>query len=277
LIVLSHYQAIKLVQSKGDRLGVRISLDLERSKDEVVLDDGVSFPNGDHLPWETVELIAEDENSCFLIENGDAIKVQEYSETFERVYTLYPTESAPTMLVSGIPMHRIKQVTPWEDTRIKIKAFGRIRGLVLDTATGLGYTALMAAESASQVTTIELDPATQVIAGCNPWSQELFDNPKITQLIGDTNEVILNFDDGTFDGIIHDPPMFSMAGELYSTEFYKQAYRVLKPNGKMFHYIGNPKSKSGDRTTRGVVMRLKQAGFPTVYPRPDAFGVLACK
>jgi predicted methyltransferase len=277
LIILSHYQANQLIKSRGEGKKVAVSSDLGRSEVEVNLDDSICFPGGECLSWDTIFTIAENTNNCFLIRNGKAVKIQEYSETYGRVYTLYPTESAPTMLVSGIPMHRIKGMTPWKDTRNKINAYGRMRGHILDTATGLGYTAIMSAESASRVTTIELDPAVQAIASCNPWSQELFDNPKITQLFGDAREVIAGFEDGAFHGIIHDPPMFNLAGELYSTEFYHQAFRVLKTDGRMFHYIGNPESKSGRRITRGVVARLEHAGFSRILPKPGAFGVLACK
>jgi predicted methyltransferase len=277
MIILSHYQANQLIQSKGDVQTVLVSPDLGRSQVGVVVNDVVTFPSGESVTWETIIKIAKNENNCFHVSQGDAVKIREYSQAFGRVYTLYPTESAPTMLVSGIPMHRIKGMDPWQDTHHKIEAFGRVGGHVLDTATGLGYTAIMAAESANQVTTIELDPAAQVIASFNPWSLGLFDNPKITQVFGDTSEEIIVYEDRTFDGIIHDPPMFSLAGDLYSLDFYQQAYRVLKPNGRMFHYIGNPESKSGGRTTRGVVTRLKQAGFSRVLPRPEAFGVVAYK
>jgi len=237
----------------------------------------VQFPGGGSLSWELVESIAKNQNNCFFIEDGDAFSIQEYSETFGRVYTLYPTTSAPTMLVSGIPMHRIKDTDPWRDTQQKLKAFGRVGGHVLDTTTGLGYTAIMAAEHAAQVTTIELDPTAQEIAKANPWSRELFINPKIAQLIGNSAKVLGTFEDAIFTGIIHDPPMFSLAGELYSLEFYQAAYRVLRPNGRIFHYIGNPESKSGARVTRGVVERLRAAGFKRVVPKPRAFGVTAYK
>jgi predicted methyltransferase len=257
---------------------LKISPDLELTQVEVSLDEnGITFPGGEKVVWDVIDQIAANENNCFLLEGGDAHVIQTFSEAFERVYTLMPTVSAPTMLVSGIPMHRIKDTDPWRDTQSKIKALGRISGPVLDTTTGLGYTSIMAAEFASHVTTVELDPAAQTIARQNPWSQTLFDNPKITQIIGDTNDVIEEFADESFSRIIHDPPMFSLAGELYSLAFYQQAYRVLKPNGRMFHYIGNPESKSGGRVTRGAVSRLKKAGFVQVKPKPRAFGVLVIK
>jgi len=174
-------------------------------------------------------------------------------------------------------MHRIKGTNPWRDTQSKMNALGRVGGRILDTATGLGYTAILASESAERVTTIELDPTAQEIARQNPWSQGLFNNPRIDQVIGDTNDVIEEIPDGTYSGVIHDPPMFSMGGELYSLAFYRQAYRVLKSKARMFHYIGNPGSKSGGRITRGVVERLKKAGFSRVVHYPEAFGVLAHK
>jgi len=276
-ITLSHYQAETLLESRGFDSSAQISPDLGMTTVTVELADQVYFPTGEVLPWEMIAEIADNENNCFVIENGKAVRIQTFSKTFNRVYSLYPTASAPTMLISGIPMHRIKDTDPWQDTQAKIKAFGRVGGQVLDTATGLGYTAILAAKHAELVTTVELDPAAQEIALRNPWSRDLHGSPKIKQLIGDSYEVIAEFDDAIFSGIIHDPPMFSMGGELYSLAFYQQAYRVLKPNGRMFHYIGNPESKSGGRITRGVVERLKKAGFARVSLQPGAFGVLAKK
>ncbi len=277
MITLSHYQANQLIQARGLQKKVSISPDLGRSEVEVILDDTITFPGDENLSWDWIFTIAKNINTCYTIKGGEAVKIQEYSEAYQKVYTLYPTESAPTMLVSGIPMHRIKGVNPWKDTQNKIDAFGRVEGDVLDTATGLGYTAIMSAERATKVTTIELDPVVQIIATHNPWSRELFENPKITRLIGDSSELISAYEDEIFNGIIHDPPMFNLAGGLYSSRFYKQTNRVLKPGGRMFHYIGNPESKSGRRVTKGVVLRLREAGFSKILPKPAAFGVLAFK
>ncbi len=277
MIVLSRYQADVLLKAHGKTASVRVSPDLELTHVEVFLEDRVMFPGNQSISWELVAEIAGMENKCFRIEEGEATAIQEYSQAFGRVYTLYPTPAAPTMLVSGIPMHRIKGTTPWEDTTQKIRAFGRVGGQVLDTATGLGYTAIQAAEHAERVVTVELDPAAQSIANQNPWSQSLFSNPRIHQVMGDSCEVIETFPDSTFAGVIHDPPMFNLAGDLYSLGFYRQLYRVLKPRGVLFHYIGNPESKSGGSVTRGVVDRLGPAGFRRVYPRQKAFGVVAYK
>ena len=71
--------------------------------------------------------------------------------------------------------------------------------------------------------------------------------------------------------------MFSLAGDLYSLAFYQQAFRVLKQNGRIFHYIGDPESRSGARVTAGVIRRLQDAGFERVVRVPRAFGVVASK
>jgi predicted methyltransferase len=222
-------------------------------------------------------MISDSPRSCFLVEEEGLRKVQIFSEATNRLYSLMPTQGPPTMLVSGIPMHRIKGIDPHQDTLRKIKTIAPIKGHVLDTATGLGYTAIQAAKTAERVITVELDPAALEIARINPWSRELFENPKITQIVGDSFEEIGNFESGTFSRVIHDPPTFSLAGDLYSGEFYGELFRVLGRGGRLFHYIGDLESKSGRSVARGVIRRLGEAGFSRVVRRPEAFGLVAYK
>jgi predicted methyltransferase len=278
MIILSHYQASALLQARqAGRSSIDTSLDLGLTTTEVHLTPDRLVLPGAVLPWHEVENIARHDTACFVVENNHAEMIRGFSDLTGRVYGLMPTEAAPTMLISGLPMHRIKDTNPQKDTLAKIKASAPIMGSVLDTCTGLGYTAIEAAKTAEHVITIELDPTAQEMARFNPWSRSLFDNPKITQMMGDVFEVVPSFEDGAFSCILHDPPMLSLAGELYSGEFYRDCWRVLRRNGKLFHYIGDPASKSGARTTKGVVRRLQEAGFTRVIPRPQAFGVVALK
>lgn len=284
MIVLSHIQVAPLLLARTTGVAsLLISTDLGLTHTQASLSSlGVDLPSGEQIGWDVLAGIVADENGCFLIQDGAAWRIQVFSEETARAYSLYPTNGAPTMLVSGIPMHRIKDTDPHKDTLAKIRTLGQISGRVLDTCTGLGYTALEAAHAGGDaanvhITTVELDPAAHEIIRCNPWSSRLFDTPTITSLIGDVAEVIEQFVDETFSCIMHDPPMFSLAGDLYSLAFYRQCWRVLRRSGKMFHYIGNPQSKSGGTVTRGVVRRLQDAGFRRVLPKPEAFGVLALK
>lgn len=279
LVVLSHYQAETLLAARKTGEAVaRVSPDLNLSTVEVTLAaDGVRFPGDEWLSWMRVEDIADSENGCFLVANDEAQPIAVFSEQTNWPRSLYPTRGAPTTLVAGFPMHRIKDTDPYEDTLKKIAAVTPITGVVLDTTTGLGYTAIEAAKTAEHVTTIELDPAALEIARLNPWSRALFDNPKITALVGDAAEMIEEFADGSFACVLHDPPTFSLAGDLYSEAFYGQIQRVLRPGGKLFHYVGDPASKLGKRMTAGVVERLQAVGFRRVVRKAEAFGVVAYK
>jgi len=256
----------------------RVSLDLNLTENEVTLQsESILFPTGDSIDWKSIQGISENETNCYCVVENALKAIKGFSEFSGRVYGLMPTTSAPTMLISGIPMHRIKDTNPYQDTLSKIKAIAPVKGDVLDTTTGLGYTAIEAAKTAGHVVTIEIDPMAQEIARLNPWSQALFENPRIAQVIGDAFDELERFESGFFSTIIHDPPMFSLAGDLYSLAFYQRAFRVLKHNGRIFHYIGDPQSKTGARITAGVLRRLQEAGFRRVIRAPRAFGVVAYK
>jgi predicted methyltransferase len=279
LIVLSYTQAEGILRARqAGHASVAVSLDLGLSTAEVAIQPaGARLPDGQILAWKYIEKIRSSERGCFLVEDNAPFKIQVFSEATNRLYSLMPTEGAPTMLVSGIPMHRVKGIDPYRDTLLKINAIAPVVGRVLDTATGLGYTAIEAARTAELVVTIEIEPAALEVARLNPWSQPLFANPRITQIVGDTIEEMEEFEDGMFARIIHDPPAFNLAGDLYSGAFYRQLFRVLRRGGRLFHYVGDLDSKSGRTVVRGAVRRLQEAGFSRVVRRPQAFGLVAYK
>ena len=77
------------------------------------------------------------------------------------------------------------------------------------------------------------------------------------------------------DAILHDPPRFGIAGELYSQGFYDQLARVLKRKGKLFHYTGTPNKLTSQRNVPNeVANRLRHAGFAAQL---NGDGVLAVK
>jgi uncharacterized protein len=268
-IVLSHIQIEPLlrVRATGDT-SATTSADLGRSETTVTLDDeGVLYPTGERLRWDDAARIVKSDSVCFTLSDGEIAEIRVFSQTTNWVRSLYPTQS--------VPMHRIKDTDPWRDTLAKVKTIAPLTGRMLDTATGLGYTAILAAETATEVVTIELDPAGLEIARANPWSRELFARANIRQLIGDAADIVPTLDAASFARIIHDPPQLSLAGHLYSEDFYRALRRVLARGGRLFHYIGDPNSPFGSRTTSGVMRRLHNAGFARVVRRPEAFGLVA--
>jgi predicted methyltransferase len=278
-LVLSYVQVQPLLQarSRGEPAATT-SPDLGLTQTDVRLEAGrVVFPDGNWLPWAAIAEIDDNRTACYLVADSQADKIQRFSEAFDRFYSLMPTQAAPTLLISGIPMHRIQGTTPDRDTLAKVRTIAPLTGRVLDTATGLGYTAIEAARTAEQVVTVELDPAVLEVARLNPWSRRLFDNPLIEQVIGDSFEVVQSLEDQSFARIVHDPPMFSLAGDLYSGECYRHLFRILKRKGRLFHYIGDLESRSGRNVAKGVMRRLEEAGFQRIVRRPEAFGVVAYK
>ena len=267
-----------MVARRDGRASARTSLDLGLTTIALSLGpDGAKLPDGSSLSWKTIERIDADEAACFLLREGEPEKLYLFSDLLDRPYSLMPTAGAPTIVNAGFTMHRIVGTEPYRDTRQKIRAIAPIRGAVLDTATGLGYTAIEAARTADHVITIEIDPTVLALARLNPWSRGLFDNPKITQVIADALEKVQSFGDASFDRIIHDPPTVSLAGDLYSGECYRHLHRLLRRGGRLFHYVGNLDSTQGRRVAAGAVRRLKAAGFERVVRCSDAFGLVAVK
>jgi predicted methyltransferase len=237
------------------------------------------------MPWDVCEAIANDERGVYEPERehpwdvGRWRKVVTFSDDTERAVSLMPSgpKTWPTALIAGFSMHRFGVgVDPKEDTEKKLGAVAPIRkgARVLDVCTGLAYTASMAAARGAHVTTIELDTTMTKMCRMNPHSKALFSG-RIEQLYGNGADVVKTFKDGEFDRIITDPPTFALAGELYSAEFYADLKRILKPKGKVYHYIGDPKSASGGSVAAGVVRRLKAVGFGGVEIDYDAHGIIA--
>lgn len=273
--VLSYIQAKEILAKQGSD-SCTTSLDLGLTQSSVqILQEGAKLQSGATISWEKLKKLSKSNRKCIGYRNDEWFDIRVLSETTGWVRALCPTLGAPTTLVSGFPMHRIKNTDPWEDTKAKLSAIGRVKGRVLDTATGLGYTAIQASSMCSEVVTVEIDPAAIEIAKENPWSHKLFTSANIQQIIGDIEETILSMAPHSFAAIIHDPPTIQYAGELYSESFYKELRRVLKPNGVLFHYVADPKSRQGQKLTDGVMSRLRTAGFKSTKGFPEAFGVVA--
>ena len=231
-----------------------IELKLGRITDTRIKDDGVYALTNDGL----LELSISTKNKFYKLKASHMNK-------------------APTVEISGVHMHRIKDADPWRDSLMKVKKAKIRKGhVVLDTCTGLGYTAIGSLKfGASKVYTIEVDKNVLALSQLNPWSKLLEDN-RITIFLGDVYEVIDVFEDEVFDRIIHDPPRFSLAGLLYSESFYRRLYRKLKPGGILFHYTGAPGEKRRINIAKGVGERLRKVGF---YIRKDSKtqGIVAFK
>lgn len=173
---------------------------------------------------------------------------------------------APTFEIDGIKMLPSLRVSPFEDARRKV-ALVRPQGkTVLDTCGGLGYFAACCLEAgAIHIRSFEKNPDVLWLRTLNPWSpnpQAIQANQRLELVGGDIEQAIEDLPDASVDAIVHDPPRFSIAGELYALRFYDQLARVLCRGGQMFHYTGSPTQLSHGRDVpREIARRLEQAGF----------------
>lgn len=281
--VISFVQARAILSAVEASLpNVRILADLGLTP--VVVDINHKFKevsfSGVKVSFSALEEIAANDTICYSVEgNKPPQKLKLFSADTNLFYKLVPSEDAPTLEISGIRMHRTQERTPWQDTLDKVSSIAPLRGRVLDTCCCLGYTAIAAArqQDVVQVFTFERDTNVLEMADYNPWSRELYLNRKIKLSVGDVFRGVESFSAAFFDAIIHDPPRFALSPELYSFDFYRQLFRVLKPGGRLFHYTGSPGEKQGKDFVKGVLHRLKDAGFVKVVHNPDILGVTACR
>ena len=193
----------------------------------------------------------------------DVVPARKFDDEMGHYYQLVAIapDTEPTLEIDGIHMHAVKDTTPLRDAVAKVRALGVRRGdVVLDVCTGLGYTAICELKAgAKHVVSIEKDKNVLELASLNPWSEEL---EQVEVILGDACEVVRELEDGTFDRVLHDPPRITPeTGNLYSRDFYRELFRVLKPGGSLFHYVGNPGQRRGKRILSGVAERLRDVGF----------------
>jgi predicted methyltransferase len=174
-------------------------------------------------------------------------------------------------------MHRHIDFSPKKDTELKIAEIFPVKGTVLDTCCGLGYTAIMASQNAEKVYTFEKDKNVLEMDKYNPYSQKLFHNPKIVIANQSIAEAIKQMKSCSFDRIIHDPPTFKLSPELYSLKFHRELYRVLAVRGALYHYCPSPHKTKGKLFYPKIVEQLRKCGFKQVEYHPLSSGIRAVK
>jgi len=281
MILLSEKQAEEILSAhkKGSGGEVAVSLDLGKSISKVIIKgDVVLFPDGQKLDLNSIRKIEGE--TCFAVEDCKLFRIQMFSKKTMRTYKLVPTQAAPALSISGVRMHQTKDYNPLEDAKMKAAAIKPLKDrIVLDTCMGLGYSAIQAvSEGALHVTTVEEDDCVVELTKVNPWSSKLWNSSRINMIEGDVACIVAGFQDECFDRIIHDPPRIGMAGELYGGEFYRQLFRVMKPGGILFHYVGRPGSNFRHKNImKGVIERLRNVGFTGIRKIEASQGVKAVR
>ena len=185
----------------------------------------------------------------------------------ESLIKLVPTEwGAPTFEIDGIKMLPTSKESPFEDARRKVALIEPRGKMVLDTCGGLGYFAACCLESGvAHIHSLEKNADVLWLRTLNPWSPDpdcVASGGRLQLNHADVSQAITQIADASVDALLHDPPRFGIAGELYSQVFYDHLARVLRRGGRLFHYTGSPnKLTSGRDVPNEVAKRLEKAGF----------------
>lgn len=248
--------------------GLECSLDLDRSSTSVEVAPHGWRHAGREFPW----LESCKDRSIYYWDGSSFQVAARYNNALIK---LVPTDwGPPTFEIDGIKMLPTAKISPYADAERKVSWVQPRGKIILDTCGGLGYFAASCLNGgATQVVSYEKNPDVLWLRALNPWSPSPAGALKLTE--GDIAEQILTLPEASMDAILHDPPRFGIAGELYSEEFYVQMARVLRRKGRLFHYTGTPnKLTSGRDVPMEVVTRLRRAGFVAEI---EGDGVLATK
>lgn len=175
---------------------------------------------------------------------------------------LTPTSSGPPNFhINGIQMLVQQSRGPYQDAAEKVKQIQPARKRILDTCGGMGYFAhFCLLEGAQEIISYEENEAVLWLRERNPWSPR--PDPRLHLIHGDVLAYLESHPEASFEAILHDPPRFSIAGDLYSQECYQHFYRLLKKQGILFHYTGEPFKNSHQRNfPQEVKKRLQKVGF----------------
>jgi len=267
LLTLEVHEALRAAAKAGAPT-LECSLDLGRSKSVVEVGPEDWTWRGKQYPW----LVTCKDRTVYYWDGEKFEPAQRYTNALVK---LVPTKwGPPTFEIDGIKMLPTEHVSPYADAERKVGLIQPRGKAILDTCGGLGYFAACCLEQkAKSVLSFEKNADVLWLRSINPWSPEA--GGALTLKHGDIVEEIARMPDASFDAVLHDPPRFGIAGELYSQAFYDQLARVLKRKCRLFHYTGTPnKLTTGRDVPNEVAKRLRKAGFATEL---NGDGVLAMK
>ncbi len=273
LLTLSVHQALMAARGAGAAM-TDCSLDLDRSTTTIELRGDGWIWNDRQFPYLAS---CKDRTVYYWADNA----FQPLARYTTSLVKLVPTQwGAPTFEIDGIKMLPTARVSPWTDAERKVGLIAPRGSRILDTCGGLGYFAVWCLRGeAAQVQSYEINPDVIWLRTLNPWSPDYRWSAghvdALTLVCADVTERIASLPGASFDAILHDPPRFGIAGNLYSQAFYDQLARVLKRRGRLFHYTGSPNRLSSGRDLASeVAARLRRAGFSAEL---HGDGVLAVK
>ncbi len=270
--IITEQEARKILLSEGS---INLSLDLGLSETEVIIKNNLAHIGKNKVPLQEFKKVKPE--ACYIIEDNEVKKLAFFSDKTNLYYKMIPTRDWPTFALSSTPMHQHHKLSPKQDTELKIEGISPIKGRVLDTCCGFGYTAILCSREAEEVYTFERDKNVLRLAEFNPYSSELFSNKKIKVKNEDISSSISKFKSEFFDRVIHDPPTVKLSPSMYSPRFHRALFRVMKKGGILYHYCPRPGKMKGKEFHLKLISNLRRAGFSKIEYKEASSGVIVVK
>ena len=226
LLTLKVHSALQAAARDGVAT-VACSLDLDRSTDTVEIGASAWTWQGRSFPY-----LERCKDRTIYYWTGTAFEPAARFTT--SLIKLVPTDwGPPTFEIDGIKMLPTANVSPYADAQRKVPWCSLATKSMLDTCGGLGYFAAWClAGGARQVTSYEKSADVMWLRALNPWSPENSgerdDRLSLTQEISPSDRAATR---RSVDAVLHDPPRFGIAGELYSASVLPTAGESAQAQG----------------------------------------------
>jgi len=282
--ILTKKDAEKILSGKQDTSFpghpfVLVSLDLGKTQEKILVNQQEKFVliREEEVSFEELKKTKED--TFYTIVDSKVLAIEMFGNDTNLYYKLKPTADWPTIMLSSVPMHRFKTISPKTSAQLMVNEISPIKGLVLDCCCGLGYTAIIESneKNCEKIITFEKDEHVLEMATYNPFSDELFTNKKINLIKESVVEGVKKIENNSIDRILHDPPTTSFGKELFSLDFYFELYRVLKSGGILYHYCPNPGKTKGTEYWPTIQKMLIKSGFKEAEYHKESSGIRAIK
>jgi len=247
-----------LIAKKENKSSFEISLDLGITKTicpigefSAILDKCPKIRNEDIMYWdkkkeEGFKLQIANENGIFSLRKDK-------------------NENKPILYINAVKMNvsKDKGIDGYNESVIGNLGIKK-SDIVLEVCTGAGYKTLLLSEKAENVVSVEKSKEVLELMKYNPYVCGLLKKKNVKIINDDATSYVKTVKE-KFTKILHDPPTFKFAPELYTVEFYGDLYGLAEQGCILFHYTGNPGTKfRGKDIVGATIERTKQAGWKLI-------------
>lgn len=243
---------------KENKKEITLSLDLGLTKKTISVDNLSSIiSNCPKIRNEDIVFYDENKKMGFKLQIANENGICSLRKDFK--------ESKPVLYINAVKMNVSKDfgIDGYNENVIKNLQLKKT-DFVLEICTGAGYKTILLVEKAKKVISVEKSEDVLELMKYNPYTKDLQNKTNLEIINIDAIKFVRNTKE-KFDKILHDPPTYKFAPELYTEKFYKDLFLISENGCIFFHYTGNPGNKfRGTDIIKATVERAISAGWKLI-------------